>query len=78
MTLSQTSLPKPDQIYKHYKGGQYRIIALAEDVATGSHSVVYHSISSDTLTKVWMRSLDSFLGQAEHNGRCCDRFELVE
>lgn len=36
--------PKPGESYRHYKGGEYRVITLAEHSETKEVMVVYQSI----------------------------------
>lgn len=37
--------PIPGEIWKHYKGGEYKIICMANDTTTNEPVVVYQSIS---------------------------------
>ncbi len=36
--------PKPDQVYKHYKGGLYLVLFLSKHTETGEILVIYQSI----------------------------------
>jgi len=50
--------PQPGQIWRHYKGGIYRVVLLAREERTGLPGVVYESMR-DGLT--WFRPLEDFL-----------------
>jgi hypothetical protein len=60
--------PLPDRglklgIYKHYKGGFYRVVGEARHENTGDILVVYRSISRGIETgegPMWVRPLDQF------------------
>lgn len=61
----------PGKLYRHQKGGMYRVSCLAKHTETGEELVVYESISTgDT----WARPREMFEG--ERNGK--PRFTLVE
>lgn len=48
----------PGQIYKHKKGGTYRILYLAKHTETGEQMVIYQSLE---YKRIWARPLDNFL-----------------
>jgi hypothetical protein len=61
--------------YRHYKGGEYRVLGVArhsEDLA--QELVVY--VSSET-GALWARPLAMFLEEVEHGGRRVPRFAWV-
>jgi hypothetical protein len=65
--------PRPQEIYRHYKGKTYQIVSLAEHSETGEELVVYQALYEDY--KIFARPLSMFMdeiGQMEH------RFVLVE
>ncbi len=68
---------KPGQIWRHYKGGMYRIVALPQNNQTDElyDSVVYEDIS-DT-SKIWVQSKERFLGKEDWQGETVARFTLV-
>ena len=64
MALFMRKNPVPFQIYRHFKGSSYQIIAIAEDSETSQLSVIYQALYSPY--KIWNRSLDQFLSEVDH------------
>lgn len=65
---------KPGDIYKHFKGGLYKILHLAEDSETQASIVVYQPLEGD---KVYTRSHDMFTEIIERDGKTMLRFQKV-
>lgn len=57
-------LPRPGQVYRHFKGNIYRIITLATHSETGETLVIYKR--DDTEEKSYARPLDMFLSEVDH------------
>ncbi|MBU0880556.1 nucleotide exchange factor GrpE [Patescibacteria group bacterium] len=61
-------------IYKHYKGGKYRVLYSGHNSENKEEVVVYQSIADD---KIWVRLKKMFLSQVEKDEKKINRFEYV-
>jgi molecular chaperone GrpE len=62
-------------IYRHYKGGQYRVLNEALDSENKKELVVYQDISDEK--KIWARPKKMFLESVEVKGEKKPRFEFL-
>ena len=62
--------------YRHYKGGEYKVIGVARHSESLEPMVVYRPLYNDT--GLWVRPYAMFIGQVEVDGVSLPRFELVK
>ena len=58
-------LPKPFEVYRHFKGNTYQIITLARDSESDRQLVVYQALYGDYT--VYVRELEDFLSLTDRN-----------
>ncbi len=62
-------------LYRHYKGGEYRVIDIAKHSETTEWMVVYRCCyDGDSL---WVRPYDMFFDAVQVNGESVPRFALI-
>ncbi len=65
-------------VYEHYKSGKkYRVIDVAKHSESLEDMVVYEALYENTMSKLWVRPLEMFLGEVEINGKRVPRFKYL-
>ena len=75
-----SKIPKTHEIYKHFKGSLYQILAVAEHTETGESLVVYQAMYGES--KIYARPLENFIEKLDRekypSAEQTFRFELQE
>lgn len=62
-------------VYRHYKGGEYKVLFNGKNAETGEETVIYESADKDKI--IWTRPVNIFSGEVEIKGEKKPRFEFV-
>jgi hypothetical protein len=62
--------------YRHYKGGEYEVLAVVRHSETTEPMVLYRPLYNES--GMWVRPLTMFLEVGEFDGKVQPRFQLVE
>ena len=74
----QTSVQQPSVRlgkYRHFKGNEYEVIAIAKHSETGEELVVYRALYGEG--EVWVRPLRMWKETVERDGKIYQRFVYV-
>ena len=66
--------PKPGSRFRHYKGGEYEVLANALEEATLAHVVIYRSPKGT----VWTRPIDDWNAVLKTDGTLVRRFTPID
>ena len=64
------------KVYRHYKGNNYKVIAIGKHSETLEELVVYQALYGDN--QIWCRPLSMWNEIIDYNGKEVKRFELIE
>lgn len=68
----------PGRIYRHFKGGRYRVLFLARDAETTEPVVVYSTLGLDKEPTIWVRKAKEWDEVVVVNGTKHTRFTIEE
>lgn len=69
---------RPGEIWRHYKGKNYRIIAISRHCEDLTWYVVYETLYDNPDSKIWHRPLEMFLGVINIDGALVQRFVRID
>ena len=75
MTDQPTSPALARGRYRHFKGGEYRVLDLARDADSGEWLVIYRALYGEC--GLWIRPLARFDEIIDRNGVQVRRFEFI-
>ena len=71
-------LIKTGHVFRHYKGGYYKIIILAKHSDTLEEVVVYKTLYKNNESQIWVRPIKDFIGLVKiAKGKTVNRFQYV-
>lgn len=62
--------------YRHFKGGEYEVIALGRHSETGEELVIYKALYGDG--QIWVRPKSMWYEAVEREGKTFQRFTRIE
>ena len=62
--------------YRHFKGNEYEVIAIAKHSETGEDMVVYRALYGEG--EIWVRPLSMWNEMVERDGKIYRRFTYIE
>ena len=62
--------------FRHFKGGRYRLVAIAKDSETLEDMVVYRALYGEG--GLWVRPAKMFFETIERDGKTMKRFEEID
>ncbi|MDB5168548.1 MAG: hypothetical protein JWO55_806 [Candidatus Saccharibacteria bacterium] len=73
--MSGTSLITPG-VYRHYKGGEYKVIGIGRNTETEEDVVIYQPLYKSDVA-YWVRPYEMFFDTVEADGVKVSRFKKV-
>ena len=58
-------IPKINEIYRHFKGTLYEVMAIGTDTETEEQVVIYRPYNSSSQDKIWVRPYNSFISKVD-------------
>ncbi len=62
--------------YKHFKGNEYKVLAVAKHSETLEEMVIYQDLYGSC--DIWVRPKNMFLEDIERDGKIFKRFEFIK
>ena len=73
-------LPTPNEIYRHYKGENYKTVCVSKLESNPEQILVSYTPLYETEgeIKAWTRPVENFFEEIEVNGKLVPRFKLIK
>lgn len=62
--MKERANPSPNEVWRHFKGREYKIITIAQETETGANMVIYEALYKGH--KVFARLLSMFMSEVDH------------
>lgn len=62
--MKERANPSPNEVWRHFKGGEYKIITIAQETETEANLVIYEALYKEH--KAFARPLSMFLSEVDH------------
>ena len=62
--MKERTNPSQNEVWRHFKGREYKIITIAQETETGANMVIYEALYKDH--KVFARELTMFMSEVDH------------
>lgn len=62
--MKERANPSPNEVWRHFKGGEYKIITIAQETETEANLVIYEALYKGH--KVFARLLSMFMSEVDH------------
>lgn len=77
--MKERANPSPNEVYRHFKGREYKIITIAQETETEANLVIYEALYKEH--KVFARPLSMFMSEVDTvkypNAKQKYRFEKI-
>jgi hypothetical protein len=69
--------PRAGEVYKHYKGDNYRVVDIVLDSTTDRWAVLYEPLYENAVAKLFVRPVAQWREVVEWEGKKLERFVKV-
>ena len=63
--------------YRHFRGNEYNVVAVAKHSETLEDFIVYEALYDNKTSKIWVRPVSMFFDKVEHEGQLVDRYKFI-
>jgi hypothetical protein len=74
--MDNVRVVKSGKLYKHFKGGLYKVVGVAVHTETNEELVIYHKEGNEF--QMFVRPVNMFLDEISYDGKMIKRFEEIQ